>query len=140
MKYLLDTCVLSELVARQPDPGVVQWIDDKDKERLYLSVISIGEIAKGIQKLPDSRHKDTLGRWLKEDLLIRFRDRILSIDTHTMLTWGELVATLEKQGRPMPAIDSLVAAIALQEDLILVTRNEADFEASRLTVINPWMD
>jgi tRNA(fMet)-specific endonuclease VapC len=138
MRYLLDTCVLSELVARQPDPGVVQWIADKDEEQLYLSVISIGEIAKGIQKLPDSRRKDMLGRWLREDLLIRFRDRILSIDTNTMLAWGELVATLESQGRPMPAIDSLVAAIALQGGFTLVTRNETDCEASSVAVINPW--
>ena len=140
MRYLLDTCVISELVARHPNPGVVQWIDAIDEERLCLCVISIGEIIKGIEKLPDSRRKDVLVRWLHEDLLPRFRDRILPIDTQTMLVWGKLVATLEKQGQKMPAIDSLVAAIALQGDLNLVTRNESDFKASGVSVINPWKD
>ena len=138
MRYLLDTCVISELVAKQPDPGVVQWVDAVDEERLYLSVISIGEISKGIYKLPDSRRKDVLTRWLEDDLLIRFRDRLLLIDTQTMLHWGELTANLEKQGKRMPAMDSLVAAIALQAALILVTRNVDDFAHSGVDLINPW--
>ena len=138
MRYLLDTCVISELVAKQPDPGVVQWVDAVDEERLYLSVISIGEISKGIYKLPDSRRKDVLTRWLEDDLLIRFRVRLLLIDTQTMLHWGELTANLEKQGKRMPAMDSLVAAIALQAALILVTRNVDDFAHSGVDLINPW--
>ena len=140
MRYLLDTCVIWELVSRQPHPGVVDWIDGIDEERLFLSVISIGEINKGIQKLPDSRRKDKLIGWLGDDLLIRFRDRILPIDIQTMLTWGELAASLDKQGRPMPAIDSLIAAITLQGGLTLVTRNEDDFKHAGLAVLNPWAD
>ena len=140
MKYLLDTCVVSELVARHPDPGVVQWIDGVDEERLYLCVIAIGEITKGIEKLADSTRKDGLARWLQEDLMLRFRERILPIDTQTMLVWGKLVANLEEQGQKMPAIDSLVAAIALQGDLNLVTRNVSDFSASGVAIVNPWID
>ncbi len=138
MKYLLGTCVISELVARQPDHGVVRWVDSIDEERLFLSAISIGEIKKGVEKLPDSERKSALAEWLEHDLLIRFKDKILPVDTHVMLVWGGLTADLEKQGRRMPAMDSLIAAIALQGRLNLVTRNEDDFAYSGVAVINPW--
>ena len=138
MRFLLDTCVISELVAMQPDPDVVQWVDGIDEERLYLSAITIGEIKKGIERLPDSRRRSTLVEWLEGDLLIRFEDRILPIDTRVMLVWGELTADLEQKGRTMPAIDSLIAAIALQGGLSLVTRNEDDFANSGVALINPW--
>lgn len=138
MSYLLDTCALSELVARNPDPGVVEWIDGIDESRLHLCAITIGEIQKGIQKLAASRRKRALIEWLEGDLLLRFQDRILPIDTDVMLAWGALVADLEKRGTPMPAIDSLVAAVALHNGLTLVTRNEADFAGSGVPVLNPW--
>jgi predicted nucleic acid-binding protein len=138
MRFLLDTCVISELVARQPDPDVVRWVDGTDEERLCLSVITVGEIKRGIDRLPDSSRKSALAEWLEGDLLIRFADRILPIDTPVMLVWGELTANLEKQGRRMPAIDSLIAATALQGRLSLVTRNEDDFANSGVTVVNPW--
>ena len=138
MRYLLDTCLISDLVARQPDPGVVQWVDSIDEERLFLSAITIGEIKKGVEVLPDSRRKRALAEWLEEDLLIRFNDRILPIDTHVMLAWGELTANLEKQGKKMPPMDSLMSAMALQGGLHLVTRNEDDFAHSGVTVVNPW--
>lgn len=138
MRYLLDTCVISELIAGQPDPGVIQWVDTIDEERLFLSAITIGEIKKGIEKLPDSKRKSALAEWLEQDLLIRFKERILPIDTHTMLVWGALAAGLEKQGRTMPAIDSLIAAIALHGNLRLVTRNESDFAHSGAIIANPW--
>lgn len=138
MRFLLDTCVISELVARQPDPDVVRWVDGIDEERLCLSVITVGEIQRGIDRLPDSSRKSALAEWLEGDLLIRFADRILPIDTPVMLVWGELTANLEKQGRKMPAIDSLIAATALQSRLGLVTRNEDDFANSGVAVVNPW--
>ena len=138
MRYLLDTGVISELVARQPNPTVVQWVDSLDEEKLYLSVITIGEISKGIEKLPDSPRKNTLAEWLEGDLLIRFKERVLPIDTAVMLTWGTLTADLERQGKRMPAIDSLIAAIALEGKLTLVTRNVDDFLHSGVAVLNPW--
>lgn len=138
MRFLLDTCVISELATKQPDPGVIRWVDSIDEEKLYLSVITIGEIKKGIEKLPDSRRKAVLEEWLETDLLIRFGERILPIDTDVMLVWGELVADLERQGRRMPAIDSLIAAIALQGQLSLVTHNEDDFDNCGLDTVNPW--
>jgi predicted nucleic acid-binding protein len=138
MRFLLDTCVISELVAKQPDPALVQWVDGTAEEKLYLSVIAIGEIKKGIERLPDSRRKSELIKWLEGDLLVRFKNKILSIDTDVMLVWGELCANLERQGRKMPAIDSLIAAIAMHGKLDLVTRNEADFVHTDIAVVNPW--
>jgi predicted nucleic acid-binding protein len=138
MRFLLDTCLISELVAGRPDPGVVQWIDDIGEEKIYLSAITIGEIKKGIEKLTDSRRKEELREWLEDHLLVRFRDRVLPIDTDVMLVWGELTANLEKQGKKMPAIDSLIAAIAVHEKLSLVTRNEDDFKHIGVPVTNPW--
>jgi predicted nucleic acid-binding protein len=138
MKFLLDTCVVSEFIAKQPDSGLVEWIDSQAEEKLYLSVISIGEIKKGIEKLPYSGRRSGLTRWLEDDLLIRFKDRILPIDVNVMLVWGSLTANLEQQGKTMTAIDSLIAAIAIQGELDLVTRNETDFEHSGVPVINPW--
>jgi tRNA(fMet)-specific endonuclease VapC len=138
MRYLLDTCVISELVARQPNPGVIEWVDSLDEARLFLSVITIGEIEKGIEKLDATDRQRTLSGWLEDELLVRFKDKILSIDTDVMIVWGKLVADLEKQGNPMPAIDSLLAATALRGELALVTRNEGDFEHCGVTVKNPW--
>jgi toxin FitB len=138
MSFLLDTCVISELVAKQPNPAVLQWVDSVDENILFLSVITIGEIKRGIEKLPDSKRKSVLQDWLEDDLLIRFREKILPIDAAVMLVWGQLAADLEKQGKPMPAVDSLIAATCLQGRLDLVTRNEGDFVNSGVTVVNPW--
>ena len=138
MTFLLDTCVISELVAKQPNLHVVQWVDSIDEDKLFLSAITIGEIKRGIEKLADSSRKSALAEWLEGDLLIRFTDRILPIDVPVMLVWGQLTADLEKQGRRMPAIDSLMAATCLQARLDLVTRNERDFAHSGITVVNPW--
>jgi toxin FitB len=138
MRYLLDTCVISELVARQPDLGVVQWVDGVDENRLFLSTITIGEIKKGVEKLALSSRRSALAEWLEDDLLIRFKDKILSIDTDVMLVWGALMADLERRGQRVPAIDSLIAATALQGRLSLVTRNEDDFAHCGVPVINPW--
>lgn len=138
MKYLLDTCVISELITKQPNPKVIDWLDAQLPENLYLSVITIGEISKGISKLTSSQRKKSLDIWLNQALPSRFLGRILGIDIKTMLLWGELVGKLEKQGRPLPIIDSLIAAITLQNSLALVTRNEKDFAGTEIVIVNPW--
>ncbi|MFL7790650.1 MAG: type II toxin-antitoxin system VapC family toxin [Anaerolineae bacterium] len=138
MTFLLDTCVISELVAKQPNLHVVQWVDSVDEDKLFLSAITIGEIKRGIEKLADSSRKSVLMEWLEGDLLIRFTNRILPIDIPVVLIWGQLTADLEKQGRRMPAIDSLIAATCLQASLDLVTRNGRDFAHSGVAVVNPW--
>jgi tRNA(fMet)-specific endonuclease VapC len=138
LRYLLDTNVVSELISRRPDERVVRWIDDLDPNSVYLGAITIGEIRKGIEKLPDSGRRDNIHRWLSEDLLLRFGGRILNLDVDVALTWGELTGRLEKQGKTMPAIDSLIAALALNHQLTLATHNEDDFQNARVQIFNPW--
>ena len=138
MNYLLDTNVVSELIPKKPHKKVVEWLNHLDPNIVYLSVITIGEIRKGIEKLPQSKRKDLVKEWLESDLLNRFRGRILEITTKVMLTWGELTGRLEKEGRSVTAIDSLIAAIALQGNYCLVTRNEHDFQHTGVTILNPW--
>jgi toxin FitB len=137
MKYLLDTCVVSELIAKQPNQIVLNWLDAQPKQDLYLSVITIGELVKGIGKLPDSKRKSNLQTWL-DDLLIRFSGQILPLDLDTMIRWGRLIGALEPTGRILPLMDSLIAAIALQGAFTLVTRNEKDFAGTGLSIFNPW--
>jgi|APFre7841882724_1041349.scaffolds.fasta_scaffold41115_2 tRNA(fMet)-specific endonuclease VapC len=138
MRYLLDTCVVSELVARDPNQQVIDWIDGVDPEAIYLSVITIGEIRKGIEKLADSKRKSMLQQWLEDELLVRFSGRILPIDSGVMLTWGQMIGRLELSGKKMAAMDSLIAAIVSHANLILVTRNEGDFQHSGVQILNPW--
>jgi predicted nucleic acid-binding protein len=138
MKFLLDTCIISELMAKRPNQAVVQWIDSVDEDRLFLSVITIGEIRKGIAKLADSPQKLELQEWLSDHLLSRFSDRIVVIDTGVMSDWGQLVGNLERVGKPMPLMDSLIAATVLHGDFVLVTRNEADFESADVRMLNPF--
>jgi toxin FitB len=101
-------------------------------------VISIGEIKKGIEKLPNSDRKVILDHWLQEDLLAQITDQILSIDVQTMLIWGKLVAQFEKLGRPISAIDALLAAMAQQWRFTLVTRNTVHFQDTGINLLNPW--
>jgi tRNA(fMet)-specific endonuclease VapC len=140
MNYLLDTNVISELISKQPNKKVVEWVDRLDPNTIYLSVITIGELRKGIEKLPPSKRRDTVKEWLEGDLLLRFQGRILEITIEVMLIWGELTGRLEKEGRPITAIDSLIAATALAGNCHLVTRNEHDFQRAGVAIINPWKE
>jgi len=138
MNYLLDTCVISELVAKRPNSKVITWIDTIEEARLHLSVITIGEIRKGIEKLPRSNRRAKLNTWLNEQLLVRFSGRIVDVDTAVMLKWGQLVGMLEKNGHKLPAMDSLIAAVALHHNFALVTRNEGDFHDTEVPILNLW--
>ena len=140
MRYVLDTCVISDLVAKQPNQRVLDWIDTLEPEMVYLSVITIGEIRKGIEKLPDSKRKTTLREWLEDDLLMRFSGRILPIDSDVMLSWGALIGRLELSGKKMAAMDSLIAAQVVHGKFSLVTRNEDDFKYAGIRIVNPWSE
>jgi tRNA(fMet)-specific endonuclease VapC len=138
MKYLLDTCVISELVAKQPNPAVVEFVDSLDPDDAYLSVITIGEIAKGIERLPKSKRKQDLQSWLDEDLLVRFEGRLIPLDTKVLVEWGILSAKLEAKGITMPAMDSLIAATVQTHQFTLVTRNVNDYHGTEIEINNPW--
>ncbi|VAW43313.1 hypothetical protein MNBD_CHLOROFLEXI01-782 [hydrothermal vent metagenome] len=140
MNYLLDTCVISELIVKEPNPKVVTWADSLADECTFLSVLTIGEIQRGISKLPDSKRKRTLVDWLATDLLGRFRGRLLVLDTAVLLKWGKLTAQLEAKGRPLPAIDSLFAAQALTHKMRFVTHNIKYFAGTDVNLLNPWQD
>ncbi len=135
MSYLIDTNVLSELRRRKPDPGVVAWFEERPATTLYISVLTLGEIRKGIEALGNSNRKLKLLDWLETGLPAFFSGRILPIDTEVADRWGRLLAAA---GRPLPAIDSLLAATALAHGLALVTRNVNDFPHPDLQIINPW--
>ena len=137
MKYLLDTCVISELVKPSPNPMVLDWLHDIPSERLFLSVTTIGEIRKGLTKLPDSKRKDRLTEWLNT-LLEDYQDRIYKIDLTVAENWGVMQGTAEKSGRLMSSMDSFIAAIAYTHNSVLVTSNVNDFKASNLPTHNPW--
>jgi len=138
MKYLLDTCVISELVNKTPDQNVVAFVDSLEPDDVFLSVITIGEIVKGIEKLSTSKRKRDLQTWLQEDLLIRFDGKTIALDTDVMLEWGKLLARVESAGTPLPAIDSLIAATVLTHEMTLITRNVSDFLSTDVEILNPW--
>jgi len=138
MNYLLDTCVLSEFTRRKPDEKVLAWFERVEEEKLFLSAITIGEIQRGVARLPDSPRKGELLLWMNDGLIERFGCRVLPVEAQTMLLWGSLTARMESAGRPMGVIDSLIGALALQHNLILVTRNVSDFLACGVQVANPW--
>ncbi|HNO31060.1 MAG TPA: type II toxin-antitoxin system VapC family toxin [Anaerolineales bacterium] len=134
----MDTCVVSELISKQPNTNVVNYVDSLDIEDVFLSVITVGEVARGIHKLPNSKRRQELERWLDEDLLIRFEGNIIPLDTHILIQWGDLSARLEKTGITLPVMDALIAATALTHHMTLITRNESDFENTGIQIVNPW--
>jgi toxin FitB len=138
VKYLLDTCLISELVKKEPNPAVVSWLDEQDEHKLFLSVLNLGELQKGISKLPDGTKKEELQAWVALDLVERFTDRILEIDLETALCWGRLQGEAEQAGEKLPVMDSLIAATAAAHELVVVTRNVRDIERCGVRVCNPW--
>ena len=138
MKALLDTCVISELVSKKPNPKVVEFVDSLDAEDVFLSVITVGEIVKGIEKLPSSKRRSELQAWFNDDLLVRFEGNVVALDIDIMAEWGRITARLESKGKTMPVIDSLIAATVLDRKMTLVTRNVSDFEGTDAEIVNPW--
>ncbi len=137
MNYLLDTCVISELTKPEPSPALREWIAMIHPSSLFLSVVTIGEIRKGIVKLPGSKKKEHLTLWL-DTLIADYDDRILPVDLAISERWGFLQGEAEKVGTPMPTLDGLIAATASVYNLTIITRNEQDFLSSRILIVNPW--
>jgi predicted nucleic acid-binding protein len=130
MKYLIDTCVISELSKPSPNKKVVSWIGKNDEKDLYSSVLTFGELYKGIAKLPDSKRKRDLYRWVELDLKERFNKRIINVDFKVAKMWGQIQSQLEPKGHPLPAVDALIAATGIAYGLTVVTRNTTDMEES----------
>jgi len=135
LSYLIDTNVLSELRRKEPNPCVVAWFEERPATTLYVSVLTLGEIRKGIEALGKSERKLKLLDWFETELPAFFSGRVLPIDEEVADRWGRLLAAAR---RPLPAIDSLLAATALTHGLALVTRNVNDFPHLDLEIINPW--
>jgi predicted nucleic acid-binding protein len=135
VSYLLDTNVISELARPKPDAHISAWFASVPDDTLHLSVLTLGEIRKGVERLPASRKRERLRLWLEHDLPEWFAERLLPIDTLVADRWGRLLA---ETGRPLPAIDSLLAATALHHGLRFVTRNATDFAFPGLEVVDPW--
>lgn len=138
MKYLLDTCIVSELIKESPSENVISWLKNQDEANLYLSVLTFGEIQKGIEKASDERRKNKLTTWLEEDLKQRFKGRIIPIDQNVAIKWGEIQGITEKSGKTMPSIDGLIAVSALVYHCTVVTRNTSDMKNSTVELLNPW--
>jgi predicted nucleic acid-binding protein len=135
VSYLIDTNVLSELRRKAPDTQVVQWFARRPVATLYLSVLTLGELRKGIDAMADAARRLSLLDWLETELPAFFAGRILPIDAAVADRWGRIVA---QAGRPVPAVDSLLAATAAQHGLVLVTRNLRDVQDLGVPVLNPW--
>ena len=136
--FLLDTNCISELVRPNPEPRVMEWMDAADEALLYLSVLTLGEIRKGIAGLAQGKRRTHLETWLEVDLQARFSGRILAIDFVIADRWGLLAAESKRKGKTLSVIDGLLAATALHHNLTVVSRNGRDFTAAEVQVLNPW--
>jgi toxin FitB len=135
VSYLLDTNVVSEFSRARPSPQVMRWLAAKPPEALHLSVLTLGEIRNGVERVRDGSRRERLRLFLEQDLPLWFEDRLLPVSAEIADRWGRLLA---ERGRPAPAIDSLLAATALHHGLRLVSRNTTDFDYPGLEVIDPW--
>ena len=136
--YLLDTNCISELVRVKPQPSVMAWMEAADESLLYLSVLTLGEIRKGLASLAQGRRRTSLETWLEVELLARFAGRILPIDAGVADRWGLLTAGAKRQGKTISVIDGLLAATALHHNLAIVSRNVSDFTNAEVQVLDPW--
>ncbi len=136
--FLLDTNCISEVVSPRPERRVLEWIDRTDEALLHLSVLTLGEIRKGIAGLATGKRRAQLEGWLETDLTVRFAGRILPIDRLVADRWGSISAEAKRKGKTVASIDALLAATALHFDLTLVTRNTSHFAPTRVSLLNLW--
>lgn len=140
MSFLLDTNVVSEWVRPRPDRGVLEWLADANENIIFISVITLAELRRGVARLPASRRRSRLDQWLRHELPLRFAGRIFGIDEEIAAEWGDVVAEREAAGRPISSMDAFIAAITRVHALTLVTRNSIDFRGSVPVIVNPWSD
>ena len=136
--YLLDTKAISEVVRPRPNAGLLRWLASTDEDTLFLSVVTLGEIRKGVEQLADGPRKTRLAAWLSNDLPDRFVGRLLPVDANVALVWGRIVGDAARRGRTLDVTDALIAATAETYELAVATRNERHFAHTGVAVINPW--
>lgn len=136
MRLLLDTNVLSEVTKPAPDSRVLEWLDQLDEDRSFISVVSIAEIRRGVALMDEGRKREALAEWLAQDLPQRFEQRVLHIDEPIALAWGDLMALAKRRG--LSSMDGLIAATAVAHNLTLATRNTRDFEGFGFELLDPW--
>ncbi|MEI6876710.1 MAG: type II toxin-antitoxin system VapC family toxin [Spirochaetota bacterium] len=137
MKFVLDTCIISEAVRPRPDPAVLAWLAAQDESDLLLCSLTLGELGKGIERLRRGSKRSGLENWLL-DLERRFGSRILPIDARVALHWGHLDALLASKGKALPVVDGLIASCAIDNGAVLATRNIKDFVETGVELFNPW--
>ncbi len=137
MRTLIDTCVLSEARRSDGEPRVLAQLQAIPDDDFYLSVITIGELVRGVSLLPAGRRRDELDVWVRA-IQEQHAQRILPIDHRVARVWGEVDAKARAAGRTIPAADGLIAATAIHHDLAVMTRNTADFVATGARLIDPW--
>lgn len=137
-KFLLDTNVLSEFAKSRVNQGLLDWMRETDETLMAMSVVSVGEIQKGITRMPAGQRQTDLQDWLDSELIPRFGERILPLDRWDMQRWGRMLGMAIQQGETLPTVDALLAAVALNRGLIVVTRNQRDFERTGASLLNPW--
>lgn len=136
--WLLDTCVLSEYARPKPNSHVMSWLAGADEAALALSVLTLGELRRGALALAPSRRRSALESWIDQALPTRFVDRVFPVDKRVADVWAERQARLDRQGRPLPVFDGLIAATAVVHGYGVATRNERDFAAFGVPIVNPW--
>ncbi|MGA2716394.1 MAG: type II toxin-antitoxin system VapC family toxin [Bryobacteraceae bacterium] len=136
--YLVDTNIPSELTRETPDARVAAFLGNAGKEGVFLSVMTIGEICKGIDMLPASQKRNALQDWLDVDVRSWFAGRILAVTESIAERWGHLAATAKQKGVTLAVVDGVIAATALEHGLTLVTRNVKDFSDLGVVLLNPW--
>ena len=139
MRFLLDTCFLSELIKHAPESRVLQWMERRDDQTLFVSAMTFAELQRGVARLAESKRRAELTSWL-EQLEANFSDRVLPFTLATSRYWATMCAQAEAAGRSIAAFDSIIAASALEHGLALVTRNVRDFSQAPVVVVNPWID
>jgi len=137
VSLLLDTCVISD-AAMNADAGLEQWLRSQPPLDLHLSVVSLGEILKGIELLPTGKKREKLRAWLDHDLGAQFAGRLLEVTSDVALEWGRLTAVAQASGRPLPVVDGLLVATAQVQGLTFATRNTKDVEGRGVAVLNPY--
>ncbi len=138
MNFLLDTNVVAEWVKPRPEPRVISWLADVDEDRVFLSVVSLAEIRRGVEAMPVGRGRERLARWLADELPARFEGRLLDVDQRVALSWGVVAARSQKAGITIGAMDAFFAATAQTYGLTLVTRDIGDFKAAGIQLYDPW--